>query len=270
MSYASASFLGNTFFAPTPFFAPASALGPTPIRPDQVTSTTLVLWLNAYTGVTVTGSGVSTWEDQSASNADFVQGTDAARPLYGTSYNRPCVTTDANRFATTPAIAAHQISAGNWLYVFVSFRSLEMFSGRGLIGRYQTQFEWGFNVTAAGVTDRIGMVVGASSLANNGVVSTDGQLKVAWGEYSAGLVPGAIVNSITDLTGNGNINAGAAPAIPVVGVNPTFLGRYNPTAAAASTTDFYEVHMYKSVNRMSNRDLNGLLAYSLNTWAPPS
>lgn len=269
MAEASAAFLGNTFFAPTPFFAPASALGPTPIRPDQVTSTTLVLWLNAFTGVTVTGSGVSTWEDQSPSNADFVQTSDPARPLYGESYGRPCVTSDANRFMTTPAIAAHQISASNYLYVFVSFRSLEMFAGRGLIGRYQTQFEWGLNVTAAGFTDRISMVVGVVPLLNGGVVSTDGELKVAWGEYSSSSTPGAIVNSITDLTGGGDINAGTAPAIPVVGVNPTFLGRYNP-GVAGSTTDFYEVHMYKSTTRMSNSDLNGLLAYSLNTWAPPS
>lgn len=42
----------------------------------------LALWLRADLGITVTGSGVSLWADQSGNGRNFAQGTDAQRPPY--------------------------------------------------------------------------------------------------------------------------------------------------------------------------------------------
>ena len=44
-----------------------------------------ILHLKGTTGVTVTGSGVSTWADQSGNSNNFTQGTDADRPNYVSS-----------------------------------------------------------------------------------------------------------------------------------------------------------------------------------------
>ena len=46
--------------------------------PDSISG--LQLWLRADLGVTVSGSGVSLWEDQSGNGRDYEQGTDNRRP----------------------------------------------------------------------------------------------------------------------------------------------------------------------------------------------
>src|SRR5690606_25004113 len=94
-----------------------------------------VLWLRADLGVTVTGSGVSLWEDQSGSGNDFSQSTDASRPpliasepgLNGhaavhfddlaTYLTRTSVTSDN---AMTITVAYYQEGAGNGTRVMLS------------------------------------------------------------------------------------------------------------------------------------------------------
>jgi len=57
-------------------FALAGMVQAAPLPP----TTGLQAWYKADAGVTVTGSGVSQWEDQTANNNDATQGTDGARP----------------------------------------------------------------------------------------------------------------------------------------------------------------------------------------------
>jgi hypothetical protein len=58
--------------APSPLApADASVLGPQ-----------LKLWLRSDVGVTVSSGKVTQWDDQSGNGANFVQGTDAIRPVY--------------------------------------------------------------------------------------------------------------------------------------------------------------------------------------------
>lgn len=45
----------------------------------------LIGWWDAAKGITITGAGVSQWNDQSASGFNLTQGTDANRPTYNTS-----------------------------------------------------------------------------------------------------------------------------------------------------------------------------------------
>jgi len=72
----------------------------------------LVLWLRADMGITIAGSGVSQWNDQSGTgdaNKHNVQGTDANRPTYNTSdagYNgKPTLQGTGTQFLT---------ATGNW------------------------------------------------------------------------------------------------------------------------------------------------------------
>jgi len=62
---------------------PAGLLGPDVIDPSAISG--LQLRLESDVGVTVTGSGVSTWADQSGNSNDFTQTVDADRPPLATN-----------------------------------------------------------------------------------------------------------------------------------------------------------------------------------------
>lgn len=244
------------------------------LRPNQVTSITNVLWLNArgvstlgVSDVVTTGQGCSQWTDRSSQGAHFLQGTDDARPIVGTSGGHPCVSTDDNRFMSTAHIAAHKIETGNYFYVFSAFRSLENRAGRGLIGRYQTQAEWGLNVTAAGLTDRGAWVVGGASLTNGTLAPNNGELRISVGAYYPLIstpLPGQL-HGIFGSDGRGDFNIGSSLAPPTTGTNPTFLGRYS-TAGGPGVADHHEHIIFKGNTRMSRRDFNGVIEGMLWEW----
>lgn len=245
------------------------------LRPDQVTSTTNVLWLNArgqsaagVNDVIITGQGCSQWTDRSSSNAHFLQTTDAARPLVGTSGGHACVSTDDNRFMSTAHLLAHKIETSSYFYVFMAYRSLENRTGRSLMGRYQTQLEWGLNVTSAAAGDRPAFVVGSSSVANlTAIAPNDGRLKVivgSWHPVGTTALPGQIVG-IFDDTGNGSLNYGSSVAAPTVGSNTTLLGRAF-AASGGAVADIHEVAIFKSATKISRRDFNGIIDGMLWEW----
>lgn len=63
---------GLIYSASAPAFSPASLSG-------------LILWLRSDMGITLAGSKVSAWADQSGNGNHFTQGTDAWRPIYTAS-----------------------------------------------------------------------------------------------------------------------------------------------------------------------------------------
>lgn len=74
------------------------------------------LWLRADLGVTIAGSGVSVWADQSDNGNDFTQGTDASRPSQSTALGFDSILFGSNDYLShTGAISA--AAAGEWFHV---------------------------------------------------------------------------------------------------------------------------------------------------------
>jgi hypothetical protein len=122
--------------------------GPTVPDPRAIFGASLRLWLRADVGVTVTGSGVSLWADQSGNGNNAVQAVDANRPPLDTVGGRPAVATDAVRYLTIPDNASLRMVAGQAFGVYVVLRSADSNTVRGAIGKFASAaagYEWALN-----------------------------------------------------------------------------------------------------------------------------
>ena len=93
---------------PPPAFSPSDIAG-------------LVLWLDANVGITLNGSDVSAWDDQSGKSHDFAQATASAQPAYdATGFNgKPTVTFDGISEFMDTAMTADLESTTGFTFVFV-------------------------------------------------------------------------------------------------------------------------------------------------------
>lgn len=89
----------------------------------------LTLWLDATQGVTLTGSGVSTWADQSGNSRDFTQTTAAQRPTYTATLNGLSVLTFSNAASsalTRTGIANADYGSTNGASWWIVYRCSEL------------------------------------------------------------------------------------------------------------------------------------------------
>ena len=154
-------------------------------------------WFRAGVGQTVTGSGVSTWADQSGNGRDLLQGTDSARPALqadgsvlfnGSSHYLKCNTFTLNQ-PTTVLLAVKQISytAGDTLCDGNSVGTMRVIQGNGssgdLYARQSVTLQGGnlpigtlgvVSYVANGANSSIGINLAASATGDTGVANAGG------------------------------------------------------------------------------------------------
>lgn len=153
-------------------------------------------WFRAGQGITVTGSGVSQWDDQSGNDRHLLQGTDAARPaLQG---DGTILFNGTSHYLKTNAFTLNQPEWVLWVGKQVSWTAGEYF------------FDGNSNTTGiiiqAGTTPEIRINAGATVAGNTGLaVGTRGVVSAQFNGASSSLC----VNNATPTTGNaGTANMG--------------------------------------------------------------
>ncbi|MBB6240512.1 putative repeat protein (TIGR01451 family), partial [Pedobacter sp. AK013] len=170
-------------------------------------NTNLKLWLKANAGVTLSGSGVSTWADQSGGGFNATQVTVAKRPAFTTSsplFNgNPSVNFDLtdDAMATTASIVARPYS------FFVVYNSTSTSgvarravqgSNNWLIGPYNNNANFyagnwvGPGNVSIGTKPILNTALSSSAATGNASFYSDGKLVSAAGGVSAGTAPGTI------------------------------------------------------------------------------
>lgn len=189
--------------------------------PLQILGASLLQWVRADLGVTLNGSDVSAWADQSGNGHDYAQGTASAQPAFqaaGGPNSQPCIefdgvdellvntTLDLPAPGTTPTLI--------WLIM----RTVTWTGGRAIVG---SDASFGCELRFANATPDVSAYNGVDNLSSDLPVAT-------WGR-----VQGFFNNATTDYTraiagakatGNnaGNTNPGLGRRI----------GRGNPSGFA--------------------------------------
>ena len=116
----------------------------------------LSLWLRADLGITVTGSGVSTWADQSGGGRNVTQGTDAKRPPWANNTgpnNTAGLTFSGTQFLQN---AGSNMGTGsqNWTWFVVFNVGSTAFGQNIVINGNRALDGWGATVAETAATKR--------------------------------------------------------------------------------------------------------------------
>lgn len=178
---------------------------------SRVTSVTINEFLIGDAGVTVTGSGVSTWANQAASGAtgNATQGTDAARPTYNASElnSKGVLTFDSS--AQTMLFASLDVPAPgttpSW-FCFV-LRQSTWTSGDRI---YSSSGSTTFSIRQAGVSPEISVNNGVAGPVNAGApINTWTRVQVLLNNSTTDYIKaGSAAASTGTNTGNGNPTSG--------------------------------------------------------------
>jgi len=168
---------------------PAGLTNTNCIPPSNLTG--LSLWLKADTGVTLNGSTVSSWADQSGNGNDAIQGTAGAQPLWvGNQINEfPIVRFDGvndylqySEIATTNlsifSVYKKELSSNNGVIVGGYYAAITDFNASSYLfmmqGNNYSYFNGGGNTSATLISALSDGVVANMKLYKNGIQQTAG------------------------------------------------------------------------------------------------
>lgn len=242
------------------------AFGTNPPPPNVSLGSSLRLWLHANTGITITGTGASTWSDQSGNGNHAVQGTDAARPIVEYVAGQRAVSVDADRYMTIPDATTLRLATGKAWGVYAAIRCHDGNNSVAVLGKWNASAEYACNVNGAGgITPTSILYIGASG----GTASSSASIDLSNGDETI---------CHWKLTTGGNVHAGGqgvwgAPAAisgtPSALTNVVHIGRFSPTLGAG-VISIHEIIMYrKDSGDISRAEERAVLAWLRKGWTTP-
>ncbi len=200
----------------------------------------LVLWLKA--GLDVTGTSVSTWEDQSTSGFSATQGTAANQPAYNASavnFN-PSLTFDGDDYMSLGNVMDYRSGADEWSFfcVFNPVNTGTLLSRASSGTSTDRQYQY---YVSGGVA---GNIIGGT--ANTGAATVTGSWNIMESQVSTTAV-NTWINGLADIT-----NGGIGSSFETTNV---LLGARSGGAGFVYTGDIAEVIMYNKAMSAFEKDV---------------